>query len=152
MKKIIYCFTLLCSFFYSQNAFSKINDEFNEAALTTNPASLERIENNDLEVILPAVIFTFNETEIKLKFKNANHSKLALNQNKIDFIINGQDQILTFVNGEASFKHRFDADKKLSIYTDNFGYTNSVTAYPLWLFFIPVGFMLGWFIVKRMKK
>ncbi|MGZ4118670.1 MAG: hypothetical protein ACXVPY_14380 [Bacteroidia bacterium] len=113
---------------------------------------IDRIGNDDIEVTLPSVIFTFSEADIKLKFKNPNHTKLLLNNGKIDFIINGEDRILTFVNGEASFKHKFDTNKSLSIYTEDFSYNTTVTAYPMWVFFVPIGFIVLWLIRRMMKK
>ena len=119
MKKVLFSIVLFCSFL-ANSTFAKNEEEPLEAI--DNSIVIDRIGNNDIEVTLPSVIFAFSEVEIKLKFKNPNQTKLLLNNGKIDFIINGEDQIITFVNGEGSFKHKFDTDKKISILTEDFSY------------------------------
>ena len=149
MKKVLLSLVLFCSFF-ATSSFAKNEEE--ELQSVDNSIVIDRIGNDDIEVTLPSVIFTFNEVNVKLKFKNPNHTKLLLNNGKIDFIINGQDQVITFVNGEASFKHKFDTSRSLSIYTEDFSFNTIVTAYPLWVFLIPVGFIILWLIRRMMKK
>ncbi|MGZ4034227.1 MAG: hypothetical protein ACXVDZ_18670 [Bacteroidia bacterium] len=149
MKKLLLSIVLFCSLF-SNYSFAKNEEE--ELQTVDNSVVIDRIGNDDIEVTLPSVIFTFSEADIKLKFKNPNHTKLLLNNGKIDFIINGEDRILTFVNGEASFKHKFDTNKSLSIYTEDFSYNTTVTAYPMWVFFVPIGFIVLWLIRRMMKK
>ncbi|MBA3971256.1 MAG: hypothetical protein H0X46_03790 [Bacteroidetes bacterium] len=113
---------------------------------------IDRIGNSDIEVTLPSVIFTFKETNVKLRFVNPTHTKLLVNSSKLDLIVNGQNMSLEFVNGEASFKHKFDQSKTLSIFIEDFSYSNTVTAYPLWAFLVPIGFIILWLIRRMMKK
>ncbi len=148
MKKALFSVVLLCSFF-ATNSFAKNEEEQSESV--DNSIVIDRIGNDDIEITLPSVIFTFSEVDVKLKFKNPNQTKLLLNNGKIDFIINGEDQIITFVNGEGSFKHKFDKSKELSILTEDFSFKTSVTAYPMWVFFVPLGFIIIWIIRRKMK-
>ena len=148
MKKVLFAIFFICTFF---TTFAKeIASE--EIETVDNSIVIDRIENTDIEVTLPSMIFTFKEAEIKLRFVNPNHTKLLLNKGKISFIINGEDKILEFVDGQASFIQKFDSNKNLSIYTEDFSFNNTVTAYPLWAFFIPLGFIVLWIIKRLMKK
>ncbi len=148
MKKIvpILILTFLCVIHFS--ALAKIDIPEEEI---DNSIVIDRITNDDIDVILPSMIFTFSEAEIKLKFKNPTHTKLLLNKNKIEFIINGEIRSLTFVNGEASFSNSFSETKKLSIFTEEFSYSTKVTAYPVWAILVPVGFIFL-LVILRMRK
>ena len=117
-----------------------------------NSIVIDRITNDDVDVIMPSVIYTFSDATIRLRFKNPNHTKLLLNKNLIEFIINGESRVLTFVNGEASFTHRFDESNKLSIYTEEFSYSTHVTAYPLWAILVPAGFILLLILIRIFSK
>src|ERR1700746_3900383 len=147
MKKLLFSIVLSCSLFVPAS-YAKNEEE--ELQTVDNSVVIDRIGNDDIEVTLPSVIFTFNEVDVKLKFKNPNHTKLLLDNGKVDFIINGQDQVITFVNGEGSFKHKFDQGRKLSIYAEDFSFNTTVTAYSLWVFLIPIGFIVLWLIRRMM--
>lgn len=148
MKKALLAVTLFCSVI---TGFAKeIHDE--EIELVDNSVVIDRITNSDIELTLPSLIFTFKEVEVKLKFINPNHTKLQLNKGKISFIINGEDKELVFVNGEASFVQKFDTNKTLSIFTEDFSYNTTVTAYPLWAFLVPIGFIVLWILKRMMRK
>lgn len=148
MKKVLFAVTLFCSVL---TGFAKeVPDD--EIEVVDNSVVIDRITNSDIEVTLPSLIFTFKDVEIKLKFINPNHTKLQLNKGKISFIINGEDKELVFVNGEASFVQKFDTSKNLSIYTEDFSYNTTVTAYPLWALLVPIGFIVLWIIKRMMRK
>ena len=84
MKKVLFAIFFICTFF---TTFAKeIASE--EIETVDNSIVIDRIENTDIEVTLPSMIFTFKEAEIKLRFVNPNHTKLLLNKGKISFIIN----------------------------------------------------------------
>ena len=150
MKKILYTIALLFSVFSSSGIFAKVDPD--EPENIDNSLVIDRISNDDIVVSIPSLIFTFKDVEIKLKFKDPQHTKLLLNKNKVDFIINGEIKELTFVNGEASFAHRFDNNKSLSIYAEDFSYSTTVTAYPLWAILVPIAFIVLWVITRMMKK
>ncbi len=148
MKKVLFTIVLFCSIF---SGFAKegIDEPVEEI---DNSIVIDRIGNSDIEVTLPSLIFTFKEVDVKLKFLNPSHTKLLLNKGKINFIINGEDTELEFVNGQASFKHKFDKSRALSIFTEDFSFNTSVTAYPLWALFVPIGFIVLWIIRRKMRK
>ena len=149
MKKI-FLFLLVVASFGSLSVSAKTD---NEEPLEEVDGSIviDRISNDDIQVILPSMIFSFSDVDVKLKFKNPGHTKLLLNKNKIEFLINGEITVLEFVNGEASFKHKFDKSKSLSILVEDFSYDQKVTVYPLWAILIPV-ILIVLFILKRMIK
>lgn len=149
MKKVLFAISLLCSI---TTGFAKeVGDEPVEE-MVDNSIVIERITNDDIEVTIPSLIFTFKEAEINLRFLNPEHTKLLLNKGKINFIINGEDKIIEFVDGKASFIQKFDTNKNLTIYTEDFSFNTTVTAYPLWAFFVPIGFIVLWLIKRMMKK
>lgn len=148
MKKVLFAITFILTFV---STFAKeIPGE--EIEVVDNSVVIDRITNSDIEVTLPSVILTFKEAEVKLRFVNPNHTKLLLNKGKISLIINGEDKELEFVDGKASFIQKFDTSKNLSIYTEDFSFSATVTAYPLWAFFVPIGFIVLWLIRRVMKK
>jgi len=147
MKKIVVLFTLLFSLF-TGSTFAKDEPEQEQQEID-NSIIIARITNDDVHVSIPSPLFSFTDAEIKIKFLNPEHTKLLLNKNKVEFIINGEPKMLEFVNGEASFKHRFDTSKNLSIYAEDFSYNNNVTVYPLWAILIPL-IVIVLYLLKRM--
>ncbi|CAN5553525.1 hypothetical protein BH10BAC1_BH10BAC1_19960 [soil metagenome] len=148
MKKVLFTIVLFCSIL---SGFAKEGyDEPME--MVDNSVVIDRIGNADIEITMPSMIFTFKEATIKLKFVNPNHTKLLLDKGIISFIINGEDRKLEFINGEASFIHSFKDNKTLSIFTEDFSFSTTVTAYPLWAFLVPLGFILLWIIKRMIKK
>lgn len=122
---------------------------------TDNSVIIARINSDDIEVTVPSVIFTFTDTDIKLKFKNPQHTRLLYNNNKINVIINGEDTILFFTNGECTIKKRFTtSDKAITIYTEEFSYTHPVTPISLWYIILPIVLIIGiiFFIATRKKS
>lgn len=150
MKKVLPLILFFSFSLIAINTFSKNKED--ESETVDNSVVIDRIGNTDIEVIIPSVIFTFWEAEIKLKFKNPQHTKLLLGKNKLDFIINGEDKELTFVNGEASFMHKFDKDNSLSIFTEEFSFDQKVTTYPLWAILLLIALLLFWIVKRRIKK
>ncbi len=149
MNRIIILITLLITLF-TGSLSAKTETEIQPQEVD-NSIVIDRISNQDLIVSLPSPIFSFKDVDVKLIFKNPNHTKLLLNRNRIEFIINGENKILDFVNGEASFKHRFDTSKILSIYVEDFSYNKSVTVYPLWAIITPI-IIIVLYILRRLFK
>lgn len=149
MKHLLLIGTLLITMF-ANVANAKIDSD-NEPQEIDNSIVIDRITNNDIQVIIPSLLFTFSEAEITIKFVNPDHTKLLLNKNKIEFIINGENKILNFNNGEASFKHSFKGSKNLSIYVEDFSYNKQLTVYPLWAIIIPIVLIIL-FLLKRIIK
>ncbi len=120
-----------------------------------NTVIIARIKSDDIEVTTPAVIYTFTDTDIKLKFKNSEHTRLLYNNNKVSFIINGEDMILSFVNGECSIKKQFTtSDNTISIYTEEFSFRRDITPISLWYIIIPSLLVIALiiFLIARKKQ
>lgn len=145
----IFLFSLsLFSYAGSDNGAAENNDNTDHAII------IARIKKEDINVTIPKIIYTFTETEIKLKFKNPEHTRLLYNNNKVNFIVNGEDMLLTFVNGECLIKKQLSSeDKYIGIYTEEFGYKQSIMPIALWYILIPVFFILGLviFFIARKK-
>jgi hypothetical protein len=150
MKKLLFFFVSI-GLLYSGSVWAKTDQEQYRDEVD-NSIVIDRISNDDIQVTIPSVLFSFSDAEIRIKFKNPQHTKLLLNKNKVEFIINGEPQMLEFVNGEASFKHRFDTSKTLSIYAEDFSFNQNLTVYPMWAFFIPIILILLLIARRFMKK
>ena len=150
MKKFL-LFFITIGLFLGQAVNAKTDQEQYQEEEVDNSIVIDRISNEDVQVTIPSFIFTFSDAEIRIKFKNPNHTKLLLNKNKVEFLINGEPMMLEFVNGEASFKHRFDKSKTLSIFAEDFSWSTNVTAYPLWAMLVPV-ILIILLIARRMMK
>ena len=120
---------------------------------TDNTVIIARIKKDDIAITIPSVIYTFLDTEIKLKFKNPEHTRLLYNNNKINFIVNGEDVLLAFVNGECVIKKEIStSDKFIAIYTEEFGYKQSIMPIALWYVLVPVFLFVGLFIFFLARK
>ena len=131
--------------------FAKIEREEADQNNVDNSITISRIGNEDIEVTAPYIVYSFLDTDIKLKFVNPEHTRLLLNKNKIDFIIDGADTQLNFVNGEASFKKRFDSGSSLTIFTEEFSYNHKVIVIRLWEIILPIALLIA-LIVFRIKN
>ncbi len=153
IKKLLPAILFLSFSILPFTSFSKIDpEEVNRETSIDNSIIIARISNDDIEVAIPSIIFTFNDAEIKLKFKNPEHTRLLLNKNKINFIINGEEVELNFINGEASFKKQFDTSNSLTIYAEEFSYNHKITAYPLWLLLSPFLIIAAIMILRMWLK
>lgn len=143
MKKLRFLILFLSVSLLSLSSFSKIergapvnNDNIDNSVI------IERIGNDDIEVSIPSLIFYFSDVDVKLKFKNPRHTRLLFNNNKIVFIINGEEKPLNFINGEVSFKKKFDKDNVLAIFTEGFSYDHEITVISLWKILTPIVLVL----------
>jgi hypothetical protein len=139
----------LSSFCYagSDNGTAENNDN------TDHTIIIARIKKDDIVVSIPSVIYTFLDTEIKLKFINPEHTRLLYNNNKVNFIVNGEDMLLTFVNGECVIKKQLSTDDKyIAIYTEEFGYKQSIMPIALWYILIPIFFIIGLVIIFLARR
>jgi hypothetical protein len=132
-------------------SFARIGDE--EIRNMESSIVVERIGDSDIEVSMPSMVLTFQEVDIKLKFKDAAHPKLQLNNNTINFIVNGVEQKITFdEKGEASLKHRFNESSSIAILCEDMSFHRTVSAYPGWVFIVPVAFLGVWVARSRFSK
>jgi hypothetical protein len=150
MKKALFFLTLLLASF-SPTAEAK-NEPSNEMETVDNSIIIDRIGNEDIQISIPSPIFAFTDADIKIKFNNPSHTRLLLNKNKVEFIINGEPRVLDFVNGEASFKHSFKDSNNLSIYAEDFSFNKNVKVYPLWAIVIPAALILIFILSRLIKK
>ena len=143
MKKLRFLILCLSVSLVSFSSFAKIE---RGAPVNNNNKDnsviIERIGNDDIEVSIPSLIFFFSDVDVKLKFKNPRHTRLLFNKNKIIFIINGEEKPLNFINGEVSFKKKFDKDNVLAIFTEGFSYNHEITVISLWTILTPIVLVL----------
>lgn len=136
MKHLLILFTVFLTVF-NLPSFGK-SEPADQVQEIDNSIIIDRISNDDVQINLPKFIFSFSDAVINVKFLNPEHTKLLLNKNKIEFIVNGEPVILNFINGEASFKHRFDKTNHISIYAEDMSFNKNVTVYPMWALLIPL--------------
>jgi hypothetical protein len=148
MKKSFLLFTLFFSFFASISFAKNVPAEEMQQDVD-NSIIIDRISNDDVNINISSPVFSFSNAEVKIRFNNPEHTKLLLNKNVIEFIVNGESKVLNFVNGEASFKHRFDKSNSLNIYVEDLSFSKYVTVYPLWAIIIPIAVILL-YLIKRM--
>lgn len=153
MKKlrfsILYLFVSLLSFgSFAKNETvpSDNNDNIDNSVI------IERIDNEDIEVSIPSIVFPFSDVDVKLRFKNPQHTRLLFNKNKIIFIINGEEKPLNFINGEVSFKKKFDKDQALAIFAEGFSYNHEITVISLWTILSPIIVVLGLIVFLMWRK
>jgi hypothetical protein len=153
MKKlrfsILYLFVSLISFgSFAKNepVPSDNNDNIDNSII------IERIDNEDIEVSIPSIVFPFSDVDVKLRFKNPQHTRLLFNKNKIMFIINGEEKPLNFINGEVSFKMKFDKDKVLAVFAEGFSYNHEITVISLWTILSPIVLLLSLIVFLMWRK
>lgn len=149
MKKQLFFLTFVFLLFSISSGISK--NEKEEYEQLDNSIIIDRLSNSDIEIEIPSLIFTFKETSIKIKFKNPEHNKLSLNGNQLNFIINGNDVLLKFENGEAKIQHKFESSETFSIYCEDFKFYKKITAYPLWVIITPLILIIGAIVIKKIK-
>jgi|GEM_PF-2002221 len=153
MRKLSYVILFLSFNLLAFSSFAKIeNDQVGDDGTIDNSIIIARINNDDIDISIPSVIFSFIDAEVKVKFKNPEHTRLLFNKNKIDFIFDGEDKELNFINGEASFKKRFDNEKVLTIFAEGFSYNHEITVIPLWAIILPIGLIIVWIVFMLLKK
>ncbi|MDO9185644.1 MAG: hypothetical protein Q7W13_06505 [Bacteroidia bacterium] len=147
--RILYLFVSLLSFgSFAKNepVPSDNNDNIDNSII------IERIDNEDIEVSIPSIVFPFSDVDVKLRFKNPQHTRLLFNKNKITFIINGEEKPLNFINGEVSFKKKFDKDQALAIFAEGFSYNHEITVISLWTILSPIIVVLGLIVFLMWRK
>lgn len=153
MKKLRFPILFLCICMLSFSSFAK-----NETVASDNNDNIdnsiiiERIDNEDIEVSIPSIVFPFSDVDVKLRFKNPQHTRLLFNKNKITFIINGDEKLLNFINGEVRFKKKFDQDKVLAIFAEGFSYNQEITVISLWTILSPIVLLLSLIVFLLWRK
>lgn len=136
MKKIV---VLLISFL----TLSVTAREFKDV-ISAQAAQVNRVNNEDFSVELPRFVFSHTNTRIQVKFKNPMHDKLVSNGYKLNFIVNGADQVVEFgQDGVGNITYTFKADNKLSILFEDASYTQDISVISVWYMILPlVGLLL----------
>lgn len=150
MKHFALLITLIFSFF-TATSIAK-NEPAEEPQEVDNSIIIDRISNDDVQISISSPVFSFTDAEVRIKFINPEHTKLLLNKNKVEFIIDGESKVLEFVNGEASFKHRFDKSNNISIYAEDLSFNKNITVYPLWAILIPALAIILYIIIRIARK
>jgi hypothetical protein len=149
MKRSTYLLTIL---FFLFAGIITAKDEPSENQEIDNSIIIDRISNDDLDILISSPVFSFTDSKVKIKFHNPEHTKLLLNKNKIEFIVNGESKVLDFVNGEAEFTHRFNNSKTLSLFVEDLSYTRNVTVYPLWAIIVPLVVIILYLLKRAVFK
>jgi hypothetical protein len=132
-------------------AFSLITIEARELV---DPASAEakqisRVNNNDVSFEFPHFIFSHTNTVFIVKFKDPNHAKLATNNNRLHFIVNGNDQLVEFdKNGEGKVSCTFKNSNKLSVLFEDVSYNVQMPVISIWYMLLPLGGLLLFLMYK----
>lgn len=149
MKKLFLRSVLPLLLIAGFNGFARIEDE--DIQNMDQGLVIERIGKSDIEAIVPDWVFSFSEAELVLRFKNPEHTKLLISNHTLDFIINGQNQKLTFTKGEARIKFKPSKDEPVSVYCEEFSYSKQISVVPSWVIIAPIALILLW-IVKRVIR
>jgi len=153
MRKLFLAFLITALILPYAASFARIDTGGSENTNgIDNSIIIARINNEDIEVSIPLIIFSFTETEINVKFKNPEHTRLLFNKNKINFIINGEERPLIFVHGEATFKKKFGEEHALTIFAEGFSYNHPVTVFSLWAILLPIALIFGLILFWIMKR
>ncbi len=142
MNKIV----LLFIFLFSLLALSarEFNDAINKQAGQTN-----RVNNDDVSFEFPHFIFSHTNTVITIKFKDPNHPKLTANNNKLNFIVNGDDQLVEFdKNGVGTVSCTFKGNNKLAVLFEDITYNMQMPVISIWYMILPLGGLLLFLIYK----
>ncbi len=132
MKRIL---LVVVSFF----VFTTLNArEFKDVA-SSQAAQINRVDNNDFVIELPRFVFSHTNTKIGIKFKNPAHDKLVSNGYKLNFIVNGADQLVEFdQNGTGNLSCTFKADNKLSVLFEDASYVKELSVISIWYMVLPL--------------
>ncbi len=149
-KKGLLVLLLLLSghFMSAKDALDSEQDEVNRAFTTIN-----RIGNNDLEVIAPKYIFSNTNTKFLLQFKDVKNIKLTDNNYMLRFIVNGEDVAITFdEKGTGILNYTFTNKANLNIYFEDFKYESVQTVISIWYVILPIGVLSGILGFQLMKR
>lgn len=148
MKKILftfYCLLLTISFSFAHVE----NDDIKKL---DQSIEIPRISNGDLLISAPSWAIQGTYGEIKIKFVSATHPKLVLNNNILEFIINGAERKITFdEKGEAVAPIKFSDESSINILAEDFFFKKDVTIISVRLLII-VAVIVTLFIARKILK
>ena len=110
---------------------------------------ISRVNNNDITFEFPQFIFTHTNTSFTVKFKDPDHPKLAMNNGRLHFIVNGNDQLVTFdKKGEGTLTAVFKGNNKLSVLFEDVSYNAQMPVISIWYMILPLGALLLFILYK----
>lgn len=131
MKRIL---VVLISLF----TLSTIAREFKDAS-TAQGAQIDRITNADISLELPRFVFSYTNTKIAVRFRNAMHDKLVANGRALHFIVNGEDQVVEFDHdGVGQLTCTFKGDNKLTVLLEDASFARQVPVISIWYMILPL--------------
>lgn len=95
------------------------------------------VEAEDIEVDIPDVIIRDVSVEIKITFKNPEHSLLEDNNNELIFLINSKPITIQFVDGVGKYEHTFTDKRSVKFVLGDYVYEETTSPIPLWLSVFP---------------
>jgi hypothetical protein len=142
MNRILLTLTLICSIALLQAR------EYVDATYAQT-SQVSRVGNDDIYFELPQFVFSHTNTSIVIKFKNPNHDKLRSNNNKLHFIVNGDDQLVEFdKNGTGTITTTFKNGDRLSVLFEDVAYNMQLPVISIWYILIPLGALLSFIVYK----
>lgn len=117
--------------------------------VSSQSKQISRVNNNDISFEFPHFIFSHTNTVFTVKFKDPKHPKLVSNNNRLHFIINGNDQIVEFdKNGEGAVSCTFKSSNKLSVLFEDVSYNMQMPVISIWYIIVPLGALLLFLMYK----
>jgi hypothetical protein len=142
MNKIILLFAFFLSLVTVQGR------ELIDAA-TNQSKQINRVSNDDISFEFPHFIFSHTNTIFTIKFKDPQHPKLVSNNNRLHFIVNGNDQIVEFDKaGIGSVSCVFKSGNKLSVLFEDVSYNMQMPVISIWYMILPLGGLLLFLMYK----
>ena len=114
---------------------------FGWTGLTVSAQNAQTFERDDFLIEVPELYVQHVRTTGTLICLAP--EKLHLAGNEIAAIVNGQEQILTFINNHAEFAMTFDRPEPMSVKIGGFTYVQDVNPMPLWLSVVPPLLVIG---------
>ncbi|MGZ3902521.1 MAG: hypothetical protein ACXVC6_02410 [Bacteroidia bacterium] len=117
--------------------------------VSNDSKQISRVGNNDITFEFPQFIFTHTNTSFTVKFKDPDHPKLAMNNSRLHFIVNGNDQLVTFdKKGEGTLTAVFKGNNKLSVLFEDVSYNTEMSVISIWYMILPLGALLLFIMYK----
>ncbi len=131
MKKILVLFAAFLALSVSAREFKDI--------ISAQAAQVNRVNNDDMSIELPNFIFSHTNTKVTIRFKNPIHDKLTSNGYKLNFIVNGNDQLVAFDQaGVGSFTYTFKKDDQLNILFEDASFNQEIPVISVWYMVLPL--------------
>lgn len=131
MKKFLVLFAVILTLSVSAREFKDV--------ISAQAAQVNRVNNDDMSMELPRFVFSHTNTKVTIRFKNPIHDKLISNGYKLNFIVNGSDQLVAFDQaGVGSFTHTFKKDDQLNIFFEDASFNQEISVISIWYMVLPL--------------